>query len=443
MPSSASTRLAQADAGRCRAGSAPPGPSSSILDDQAPALLEQRDLAPRRRGVLGGVGQRLGDDEVGGGLDDRRAAGARCRASTFTGSAERSPSESTAAAQAAVGQHRRGDAAGEVAQLLDRVGGLDAGVARPARRPRGVRPGGPRRGRAACSAPPAGPARRRAGRARSGAAPRPGRPARRGACGSARRRARVSSCSRAGCSARHQAVISACRTSAALSPNSGQNSQKPKPVSAQMNVRIAAGDARQRGVDDSARHCRGPLSARRIAYCTRDRDRQPEPDPDRPEVSPKPVAAQIPMQTAATMPDSAACSGSAACTASARSRAVDGWLGWPAWPPASPGRGASSHSDSQREARPMPSTSGTLSAASAMPIGTSTRPSPTVFGSQKPKSYISLKSGANSGAASSQIPPTTAVRARIPKTRPSGSAAAGTPARATPHRWSAKRAGGR
>ena len=68
----------------------------------------------------------------------------------------------------------------------------------------------------------------------------------------------------------------------------------------------------------------------------------------------------------------------------------------------------------------MPSTSGTLSAASATPIGNSTRPWPTVFGSQKPKSYMSLTSGANTGATSSQIAPATALTARIPKRRPMG-----------------------
>ena len=68
----------------------------------------------------------------------------------------------------------------------------------------------------------------------------------------------------------------------------------------------------------------------------------------------------------------------------------------------------------------MPSTSGTLSAASARPAGTSARPWPTVFGSQKPKSYMSLTSGANTGAASSQIAPATALMARIPNARPIG-----------------------
>ena len=83
-------------------------------------------------------------------------------------------------AQPAVGQHRRRDAAGEVAQLADRGAGLLAGAAhergdlgavgelvsaRPTR----------------MSARRGAPARRRAGRARCAAAPRPGHPAPRGA----------------------------------------------------------------------------------------------------------------------------------------------------------------------------------------------------------------------------------------------------------------------
>ena len=109
-------------------GFAPPGPSSSTSTTRRPLSSNSDDLRRGAAGVLGGVGQRLGDDEVGGGLDDRREPAVepgvdlhRQRAAL----AERLDG----GRQAAVGQHRRGDAAGQVAQLLDGVGGLDAGVA--------------------------------------------------------------------------------------------------------------------------------------------------------------------------------------------------------------------------------------------------------------------------------------------------------------------------
>ena len=46
------------------------------LDDQPVAVVGELDRRRRAAGVLGGVGQRLGHDEVGGRLDDRHAAGA-------------------------------------------------------------------------------------------------------------------------------------------------------------------------------------------------------------------------------------------------------------------------------------------------------------------------------------------------------------------------------
>ena len=59
-----------------------------------------------------------------------------------------------------------------------------------------------------------------------------------------------------------------CRISAAPIPNSGQKSQKPNPVSTQMNVRIAPTTHDSAACTDSARHWRGPSTALRIAYCT-------------------------------------------------------------------------------------------------------------------------------------------------------------------------------
>ena len=58
------------------------------LHDQPPVALDEVHRGARARRVLGDVGQRLGDDEVGGGLDHRqRALGSS--ASTLTGTAER------------------------------------------------------------------------------------------------------------------------------------------------------------------------------------------------------------------------------------------------------------------------------------------------------------------------------------------------------------------
>ena len=53
----------------------------------------------RAAGVLGGVGQRLGDDEVGGGLDDRRRPADSRRLDGRPASARGAPSASTAAAR--------------------------------------------------------------------------------------------------------------------------------------------------------------------------------------------------------------------------------------------------------------------------------------------------------------------------------------------------------
>ena len=187
VPSSASTRWRSPVRPAAR-GSAPPGPSSAISTTQrarASRVSATRAGAPPR--VLGDVRQRLGDDEVRGGLDDRRRPARRRARRRSTGIGARSPSASTRRRQPAVGEDRRRDPAGEVAQLGDRGAGLARGPGARARRPRAGRRAAPRRARAACSARRAAPGRRRAGRARCAAARRPGRRARRAACGSARR----------------------------------------------------------------------------------------------------------------------------------------------------------------------------------------------------------------------------------------------------------------
>ena len=189
VPSSASTRWrrpGQPGAGRARRRRAPRRATSTT---SRPSPSDSVDVRGRPAGVLGRVGQRLGRDEVGGGLDHRRRPAARATACTVTSIGERRAERLDRRLEAAVGEHRRRDPAREVAQLADRRARLLAGRRAPARRPPGGRRAAPRRARAACSARRAAPARRRAGRARCAAARRPGRRGRRRGCASARRRA--------------------------------------------------------------------------------------------------------------------------------------------------------------------------------------------------------------------------------------------------------------
>ena len=121
--------------------------------------------------VLGDVGQRLGDEEVGDRLGV--AAPARCGQVDVDRDRHRAArgEGGDGGVQAAVGQHRRVDAAGEVAQLDERLLGLAVGlVDQPLRDAPGPRSRG--RGRASWPARRAAAARRRAGRARSGGARR-------------------------------------------------------------------------------------------------------------------------------------------------------------------------------------------------------------------------------------------------------------------------------
>jgi len=75
----------------------------------------------------------------------------------------------------------------------------------------------------------------------------------------------VSSFSRTGWTERHHDVTSMSRTSRAAIPNSGQNNQKPNPVTTQTNVRIAPHTLEIAAWMDRKRHERGPFSERRIA----------------------------------------------------------------------------------------------------------------------------------------------------------------------------------
>ena len=133
-PSSASTRSASPRSPEPFAGSAPPLPSSVISTISVPLSRLTSTVADSRLGVLGDVGQALGDEVVGGDLDlrrralgevdverdaDRRAGGERLQRHR----------------QAVVAQDRGVDAARDLAQLLQRGVELARGQVSAARPP--------------------------------------------------------------------------------------------------------------------------------------------------------------------------------------------------------------------------------------------------------------------------------------------------------------------
>ena len=205
-PSSAATRSAIPLRPLPAPGSAPPMPSSRTSITTRPLLDPQRDLGLARRRVLGDVRERLADEEVGGALELRREPLRRASPVTVTGTGARAARPGQRRLEAALGQHRRVDAARELAQLGQPLLEL---------LDRGVEQGrGPRVRRRPTCAPSAASARarrgaagrRRAGRARScGARRRPRRPA-----GRARRAA-----PRSGRAARRRGARCAARAPAA------------------------------------------------------------------------------------------------------------------------------------------------------------------------------------------------------------------------------------
>ena len=141
------------------------------LDAQASVAAHDLDLGALRVGIAGDVRQRLGDHEVGGGLDGagKRSSGAATRRDG-DGAAPQEGIERRP--QAALGERRRVDAARQLAQLGGRlVEVVERGVEQLARLVRVCVDA--RRGPCAGRAParPGAAARRRAGRARGGAAP--------------------------------------------------------------------------------------------------------------------------------------------------------------------------------------------------------------------------------------------------------------------------------
>ena len=124
--------------------------------------------------VLGGVGQRLADDEVGGGLDLRRAAAGRASRWSRAGSAAAAAQlverrRQSALDQQAAGGYRGSARAAPASASRQRLARLVARSAEP-RRP--LRAASTRAARATSRSRRAAAGCRRAGRARSAAAPR-------------------------------------------------------------------------------------------------------------------------------------------------------------------------------------------------------------------------------------------------------------------------------
>ena len=126
LPSRASTR-ARSPASPEPPGSAPPRPSSPTITTSARCSSLEANPAAPRRGVLGGVRERLGDHEVGGALDGRGEAATRGRLDRRAqpvASGERLDGRD----QPAIGEQRRHDPPREVTQLGDRMVGLALGI---------------------------------------------------------------------------------------------------------------------------------------------------------------------------------------------------------------------------------------------------------------------------------------------------------------------------
>ena len=94
MPSSAASRSSSPRRPEPRATSAPPTPSSTTSTVRLPLCALDGHRRVRRARVLGDVGERLGDDEIGGAL--HRAGQPRSHASTVTGTGARATSDCSA-----------------------------------------------------------------------------------------------------------------------------------------------------------------------------------------------------------------------------------------------------------------------------------------------------------------------------------------------------------
>ena len=176
-PSRASTRSARPRRPEPPRGSAPPAPSSDTTMRRAAVARSMRDADDALRRVLGDVGERLGDDVVGGGLDRPGQALLEPRPSSSTGIGARSASARTAGSSP-----RSVSTAGWMPRASSRSSCSACASSSPASSSRRRPDAAGRRAAASAPATPAAAARRRAGCAPAAAAPRP-RPRR---CGRAR-----------------------------------------------------------------------------------------------------------------------------------------------------------------------------------------------------------------------------------------------------------------
>ena len=114
-------------AGARSPASAPPRPSSPTTTRSRPSLVVELDPGVLVAGVLGGVGEALGDREVDRRLD-RRGRPARQVAGHLDGHRHVEGQRPDRAVEAAVGEHRRVDAADHRAQVGDGGAGRRAGL---------------------------------------------------------------------------------------------------------------------------------------------------------------------------------------------------------------------------------------------------------------------------------------------------------------------------
>src|SRR5690606_9673685 len=106
------------------------GAAPAVVDDlaaQGAVLVPEVDAHGVRLGVLGGVGEGLGDREVHGGLHGRLGAAGQVGVDGDVGRAVHGEGAHRVG-EAAVGEHRRVDAADQVAQFGQGGGGGLAGV---------------------------------------------------------------------------------------------------------------------------------------------------------------------------------------------------------------------------------------------------------------------------------------------------------------------------
>ena len=145
VPSAAPTRSARPLSPEPGLACAPPMPSSRTSTTRSPFSRVDAHGGVRRLGVLGDVGQRLGDREVGGRLDRRRAAGPSGSVDDLDRQRRAGDERRDRRREPALGQHRGVDAARQLAQLgrglrqlladaLEERAGAAPGPCRPARR---------------------------------------------------------------------------------------------------------------------------------------------------------------------------------------------------------------------------------------------------------------------------------------------------------------------